>query len=237
MKIFVILAMALLSMAATLVAADRPNVLFIPVDDLNHWVGHLGRNRQTKTPNLDRLARMGVTFTNAHCAAPICNPSRTALLSGLRPSTTGIYDNDAPFANGAGVSADGSLVMQFKKAGYKTLGMGKLWHGGSAFPSSGRRPAEKSAADSAKLQDRSIGGLRFGIVEGGDEAVPDTAIADYAIAELARSTTQPFFLGRRFSQAAHALERPAEILRHASARGIQLPPTCRTISTTPAGRA
>ena len=66
-------------------AAEKPNVLFIPVDDLNHWVGHLGRNKQTKTPNLDRLAKMGVTFTNAHCAAPICNPSRTALLSGMRP--------------------------------------------------------------------------------------------------------------------------------------------------------
>ncbi len=54
----------------------RPNVLFIAVDDLNHWIGHFGRNKQTKTPNIDRLARMGVTFTNAQCAAPVCNPSR-----------------------------------------------------------------------------------------------------------------------------------------------------------------
>jgi len=58
----------------------RPNVLFIALDDLNHWVGHRGRNPQTKTPHIDRLARMGVTFTRAYCAAPICNPSRTALL-------------------------------------------------------------------------------------------------------------------------------------------------------------
>jgi arylsulfatase A-like enzyme len=77
-------------------AAGKPNVLFIAVDDLNHWVGHLGRNKQTKTPHLDRLARMGVTFANAHCAAPICNPSRTALLSGKRPFTSGIYDNGMP---------------------------------------------------------------------------------------------------------------------------------------------
>ena len=48
--------------------AMKPNVLFIAVDDLNHWIGHLGRNAQTKTPNIDRLAKMGVTFTNAHCA-------------------------------------------------------------------------------------------------------------------------------------------------------------------------
>ena len=65
---------------------QKPNVLFIAVDDLNHWVGHLRRNRQTKTPNIDRLAGMGVTFTRAYCAAPVCNPSRTALMSGMRPA-------------------------------------------------------------------------------------------------------------------------------------------------------
>ena len=62
--------------------APRPNILFIAVDDLNHWVGHLGRNPQTKTPHLDRLAKLGVTFTRAYCAAPVCNPSRAALMSG-----------------------------------------------------------------------------------------------------------------------------------------------------------
>ena len=110
----------------------RPNVLFIAVDDLNHWVGHLGRNRQTKTPNLDRLAKMGVTFTNAHCAAPVCNPSRTALLSGMRPGSTGVYDNNNPY--GSAVNVKQSLVTQFKDHGYATLGMGKLWHGGLGFP-------------------------------------------------------------------------------------------------------
>src|ERR671919_63124 len=73
--------------------ANKPNVLFIAVDDLNHWVGHLGRNPQTRTPNIDRLARMGVTFSRAYCAAPVCNPSRAALMSGLRPGSTGVYDN------------------------------------------------------------------------------------------------------------------------------------------------
>ena len=65
-----------------------PNVLFIAVDDLNHWVGHLKRNPQTITPNVDRLAAMGVSFAHAYCAAPACNPSRAALMSGMRPSTT-----------------------------------------------------------------------------------------------------------------------------------------------------
>ena len=72
---------------------SRPNVLFIAVDDLNHWIGHLGRNEQTITPNLDRLANMGVSFSHAYCAAPACNPSRAALMSGIRPSTSGIYNN------------------------------------------------------------------------------------------------------------------------------------------------
>ena len=79
--------------APTPTPAPRPNVLFIAVDDLNHWVGHLGRNPQVRTPNIDRLAAQGTTFTRAYCAAPACNPSRAALMSGLRPSTTGIYHN------------------------------------------------------------------------------------------------------------------------------------------------
>src|SRR5687767_6721649 len=73
--------------------ARPPNILFIAVDDLNHWIGHLGRNGQSKTPHIDRLAAMGVTFVNAQCAAPVCNPSRAAVMSGMRPSTTGVYDN------------------------------------------------------------------------------------------------------------------------------------------------
>src|SRR5438105_11205365 len=71
----------------------KPNVLFIAIDDLNHWVHYLGRNEQVKTPNLDRIAQRGVRFTHAYCAAPVCNPSRAALMSGLLPSTSSVYDN------------------------------------------------------------------------------------------------------------------------------------------------
>src|SRR3954467_8307781 len=96
--------------------AARPNVLFIAVDDLNHWVGYTGRNPQTKTPNIDRLSKMGVSFMQAQCAAPLCNPSRAALMSGLRPSTSGCYQNGENWKKfipeGLGLSAT------FKKAGY-----------------------------------------------------------------------------------------------------------------------
>ena len=61
---------------------DKPNVLFIAIDDMNDWVGCLDGYPGTRTPNIDRLAQRGVLFTNAHCAAPVCNPSRTALLTG-----------------------------------------------------------------------------------------------------------------------------------------------------------
>ena len=78
-------------------AADRPNVLFIVVDDLNDWVGALGGHPQARTPNIDALAARGMLFTNAHGAAPACNPSRTAVLTGLRPTTSGVYRNSQPW--------------------------------------------------------------------------------------------------------------------------------------------
>ena len=70
-----------------------PNVLFISLDDLNDWVGCLGGHPQAHTPNLDRLASTGVLFTNAHCPAPACNPSRTAIMTGIPPYRSGLYDN------------------------------------------------------------------------------------------------------------------------------------------------
>lgn len=94
--LFFLLSVLSLPPAFPLLAAERPpkpNVLFIAVDDLNHWVGHLGRNPQVKTPNIDRLAKRGVSFSRAYCAAPACNPSRAALMSGLRPNITGVYLN------------------------------------------------------------------------------------------------------------------------------------------------
>ena len=88
------LIVSLLLIASSVLAADRPNVLFIAIDDLNHWVGYLGRNKQAITPNIDKLAARGVSFTRSYCAAPVCNPSRAALMSGLRPGQTGVYDNN-----------------------------------------------------------------------------------------------------------------------------------------------
>ncbi|MEE8577683.1 MAG: sulfatase-like hydrolase/transferase [candidate division Zixibacteria bacterium] len=78
-----------------LLASQRKcNVLFISLDDMNDWIGSLGGySGKVHTPNLDRLVQKGVTFTNAHSPSTVCNPSRTAIMTGLRPSTTGIYHN------------------------------------------------------------------------------------------------------------------------------------------------
>lgn len=73
------------------------NVLFIAVDDLNDWVGFMDGNQQTQTPHMDNFADKAMVFDNAHCPAPLCSPSRTAVMSGVRPSTSGIYNNSPHF--------------------------------------------------------------------------------------------------------------------------------------------
>ena len=116
-----------LSSALFAASAERPNVLFIALDDMNDWVGYLGGYRgAVHTPNLDRLAKRGVAFTNAHCAAPVCNPSRTAVLTGRRPSTTGIYSNGhwwRPHLRDVV-----TLPEHFKANGYHVAGGGKVYH-------------------------------------------------------------------------------------------------------------
>src|SRR5210317_2246669 len=72
-------------------AQDKPDVLFIAIDDLNDWVGVLGGHPQTKTPNIDALAARGMLFTNAHTPAAACLPARTAILSGMSPFNSGVY--------------------------------------------------------------------------------------------------------------------------------------------------
>ena len=104
----------------------RPNVLFVIVDDMNDWVGCLGGYPGVRTPNIDRLARRGVLFSNAHCASSVCNPSRTATMTGLRPSTTGIYNNGhwwRPHLPDVVV-----LPAYFKAHGYHVAGGGKTFH-------------------------------------------------------------------------------------------------------------
>ena len=110
---------------------DPPNVLFIAVDDLNTWLGCLGGFSNTKTPNMDKLAAQGVLFSNAHCQAPLCGPSRASLMTGLRPSTTGIYGmipDDSIRSQNLATKDIIFLPEYFRNHGYHTMGIGKLFH-------------------------------------------------------------------------------------------------------------
>ena len=122
-SIFILIAMASISHGQE---AERPNVLMIVVDDMNDWVGCLDGHPDTQTPHIDRLAKRGILFTNAHCAAPVCNPSRVATLTGLRPNTTGVYDNSVKWHQKLGNAH--SIPQYFKSNGYKVIGGGKVYH-------------------------------------------------------------------------------------------------------------
>jgi arylsulfatase A-like enzyme len=105
---------------------QQPNVLFISVDDLNDWIGCLGGHPQAKTPNIDRLAASGTLFTNAHCAAPACNPSRTAIMTGISPHKSGLYDNRQKMRE---LLPDAELMPKyFSRHGYWSAGSGKILH-------------------------------------------------------------------------------------------------------------
>jgi len=109
-----------------------PNVLFIAVDDLNDWIEPLGGHPQAITPNLQRLAGEGVVFTRAYTASPSCNPSRTALLTGLQPYTSGVYSNYQVWRE---VLPDVvTLPRYFGNHGYRAAGAGKIFHNDQPDP-------------------------------------------------------------------------------------------------------
>src|SRR5512134_1908239 len=114
--------------------ATRPDVLFIALDDLNDWVGALGGHPQASTPHIDALARRGTLFVNAHTQAPLCNPSRASLLTGLRPSTTGIYGLAPGIRAVPELASRTTLPQHFAAHGYFTASVGKIFHDGSIPP-------------------------------------------------------------------------------------------------------
>ncbi|HEX5445779.1 MAG TPA: sulfatase [Pirellulales bacterium] len=185
----------------------RPNVLFIAVDDLNDWVGCLEGHPQVKTPNIDRLARRGTLFTNAHCQAPLCNPSRASLLTGLRPSTTGIYGLQPGIRAVASLPAHITLPQYFARHGYRTFTAGKVFHDGSiarerrgeefdVWGDSGAVafPPKKLVATPAEIR-----AMDWGVFPSRDEEQADWKIADSAIAQLRSQTGEkPFFIAAGF---------------------------------------
>jgi arylsulfatase A-like enzyme len=182
-------------------------VLFIAIDDLNDWVGCLGGHPQVKTPNIDRLAQRGTLFTNAHCQAPLCNPSRSSLLTGLRPSTTGIYALQPGIRSVPALKDRVTLPQYFAAHGYHTFTAGKVFHDGS-IPSAERTKEFQVWGDAGNVlyppqklvhTPDDLRAMDWGVFPAKDQDQADWKIADSVIAHLkALPAHEPFFLAAGF---------------------------------------
>jgi arylsulfatase A-like enzyme len=105
---------------------EPPNIVLITLDDSNNWIGAFGG--QAKTPNIDKLASEGRMFLRSYCVSPSCNPSRTALLTGQRPETTGQYLNSSSFREKPGGMDRATLPQYLRSHGYETVAAGKIFH-------------------------------------------------------------------------------------------------------------
>jgi arylsulfatase A-like enzyme len=197
----------------------------IAVDDMNDWIGPMG-NPYVKTPNLDRLARRGITFQNAHTVGIFCAPSRAAIFTGRLPSTTGIYEETPSFVQRPDLRP---LQVAFQESGYATYGTGKLYHHTAGFLD--RRgwtdfflqteeqkltgwgqdtwrfkgaPLPHPYPHSAYNQGRSDQNVDAGFLETAplpddqEEKMADTMRANWAAGVLDREHAKPFFLGVGF---------------------------------------
>lgn len=209
-------------------ARKRPNVLFIAIDDLRDWVGYLHHNGQTKTPNIDRLAKMGTAFTHSYCAAPVCNPSRAALMSGLRPSTSGVYENNNDWRRA--ISEDKPLTTTFRKAGYFVCGSGKIYHEAYTrrsewddyLENEGRLPKVPDG------QSDGVGGIKFAPLDCADSDLNDWKITDYGIEQLGKTHDKPLFLAVGLHKPHMPWNVPKKYYDMFPLESIQLPPYLKT---------
>lgn len=194
----------------TAAAAPRPNVLFIAIDDQNDWIGAMQGHPHAKTPHLDRLAARGTLFLNAHCQAPLCNPSRTSLMLSLRSTTTGIYGLAPWFRNLPQWAGRVTLPQHFKAHGYRTLTAGKIYHGGVGGPKKqaaefdvwgpvggiGVKPEKKLVGDTP-MGNNPL--MDWGVFPHKDEDKGDYQVASWAVEQIKSAPKgQPFFLAAGF---------------------------------------
>lgn len=198
-----LLALLFACLTATGFAADaRPNVLLIAIDDLNDWIGCMGGHLQAKTPNIDRLAARGVLFDNAHCQAPVCNPSRASMMTSLYPETTGIYFLTPDLSASQAARENTLMPKRFEHEGYHVAGAGKIFHGrqnetylpnyAGSFGGFGPLPEKKLS---------SFPGMRswdWGIYPERDEELSDHKMAAWAAEQLQKKQDAPFFLAIGF---------------------------------------
>jgi uncharacterized sulfatase len=197
----VVIGLALESASHAQAVDSRPNVILICADDLNVDLGCYG-HPLVKSPAIDRLATRGMRFDRAYCQYPVCNPSRVSFLSGQRPTTTGVIDNVTPPRTHRADLV--FLPEHFRRNGYRTLKVGKIFHTGDRFEDAPSWDVDiredrtaKNPPDEQIVGRRGRGGI---ILEAANEATWDGFVASRAIELLDDATEggQPFFLAVGF---------------------------------------
>lgn len=210
----------------------KQNILFVAIDDMNDWIGCLRGHPNTITPNLDRLAASGLNFTSAHCAAPLCNPARVALMTGRRPSSTGVYDNNQPYSGSKALSSVVTLNQHFKNNGYLTLGCGKIYHNtlGAFADNQGWHDYGRAHDRNMRLAgERPLAGAAanahfdWGPTATGDDAMLDFQTADWVSNHLSQKRDQPMFLACGFAKPHLPWYVPKKYFDMHPLDGIQLP--------------
>ncbi len=212
---------------------EKPNVLFIAIDDLNDWIGVLEGHPQAETPHIDRLAENGVLFANAHCAAPACNPSRAALMTGIAPNESGVYHNPQPWRLALPNAV--TLPQHFSANGYWSAGSGKIYHGRYPDPQSWEDyypdQLENKFADPTPPE-RDVNGLNRGNFDWGPVSERSSEMGDYKTASwiaenLAKEHDRPFFLACGIFRPHLPWYAPQEYFDRFPLDSIQLPKTLK----------
>lgn len=206
-------AFVLIGIPLSLSGADRPNLLFIAVDDLRDTLGCYG-NTTVKTPNIDRLASRGVVFERAYVQYPVCNPSRSSFLSGLYPDQTGVTNNTTLLRDKLPNVV--TFPQLLKDQGWHAAAFGKIFHLGGGrnaelqakwmdLPKSWHTAQAFKATEvgSRKLAGRDLSNgklnwCHWGAMAGTDDDQPDGQIAKAVIAEMERLGDQPWIIGCGF---------------------------------------
>ncbi|MBM4103774.1 MAG: sulfatase [Planctomycetes bacterium] len=189
------------------------NVLFIIVEDIKNIMGCYG-NPVVQTPNLDRLAKKGIIFDRAYCQYPVCNPSRTSFLTGLRPDTTQILDNVVPWSTH--IKNHVTLPKLFKDNGYYTVGMGKIFHGKKEHDDVQAwderldfSPTEiGKQGEGRNMTGGKIDWCQWRAAEGTDDDQPDGQLAARAVQILNQQHGKPFFMALGFHKPHDPFEAP-----------------------------
>jgi len=184
-------------------APERLNVLFVASDDLNNSLGCYG-HPLVKTPNIDKLARSGVRFDRAYCQFPLCGPSRTSLLSGLRPDTTTILANQIAIRDR--VPDVVTLPQLFRNNGWRSVRAGKMYHmdvpagvGTNNFDDeqSWDLAVSPKGAEQRTAGDRKTLGKGWQVIsfagDGKDQA--DDRATELALETIDKTAGQPWFIG------------------------------------------